>query len=295
MLKGNESMNITENPKKKILEIIQLAIGDIRDEAVSFTKVKKAAYDSTKEDIVTSADKRAQIRYVGNLTTHFPHFGIIGEENDLNIPPMDHDHPIYFTVDPLDGTKAYARHQSYGVATMLALVFDNEVNASFVADINTGDIYGYYGDEPVKRTRFGIETVLSVDTGAKIEKTKILYNDPIQLFPEKFQAMSFGPKGTTLFKSYEVAGGSTGLLHARLWVGEIGALVLNDSYNTPWDDTPLVGINKKLGFVYIKFDRATGVAEVFEHHLPKTVSKKGYIEIVVHKNNADKVLAWLNH
>ena len=49
----------------------------------------------------------------------------------------------FFTVDPLDGTKAFVRRQSHGVGTMVALVEQGRVVSAYVGDINTQEIYGY--------------------------------------------------------------------------------------------------------------------------------------------------------
>lgn len=282
-----------QKSKQSILQIIKLAVSDIQDEAASFVKEVKENYDPNKDDIVTSADKRAQARYVASLTVDFPDFGIIGEEEDLNILCADQNHPVYFTLDPLDGTKAFARHQSHGVATMLALVSDKEVEAAFIADINTNEIYGYYGDEPVTRTRFGVETNMCFNESTKLSGLNALLDDVIHLFPKKLQKLVFSTKEGGLMKGYEISGGSIGLLHARLWKGEIGMLLHLKGYDTPWDSTPLIGINKKLGFVYLKMDAVTGEVEVFEPELPKKVTKKGYVEFIVHKSKVEEVLDFL--
>lgn len=278
--------------KQKLLELVKLAIGDIQDEAATFIQESKENYDPNKDDIVTSADKRAQARYVSNLTTDFPDFGIIGEEDNLNIPCLNPDHPIYFTVDPLDGTKAFARQQSHGVGTMLALVSGNEVIASFVGDVNTGEIFGYYGDEPATHARFGVEKTMKVENETPLSKVNALLDNPIELFPQKLQKLTKSIKTGGLMKSYEISGGSVGLLHTRLWKGEIGILFLLNGYDTPWDSTPLIGMNKKLGFKHLKFDEE-GNVEVFEAQLPKTVVKKNYVEFIVHESKVEEVLTFL--
>ncbi len=283
---------LTEDPKAILRTIVNQAIADIRDEAATFTRVDKVNYDPEKYDIVTSADKRAQERYVGALRAAFPGIGIIGEEDGLCVPCLDLADPTYFTVDPLDGTKAFARYQSYGVGTMLALVGRDAVKAAFLGDVNTGEIYGYYGDEAVTRTRFGVEAPLAVKDKA-LTTLNVLFDDPLYKFPEAVQALARNPKDGGIFRGYEVAGGSVGLLHARLWIGEVGALVLKASFNTPWDNTPTIGVNRKLGFKHVKFDPTTGAAAVFEPELPTVVAKKGYIEVITHESHVAEVLKGL--
>lgn len=72
----------------------------------------------------------------------FPGFGIIGEEDSLLIPSDDGVN-AYFTIDPLDGTKAHIRRQSYGVGSMVALVLSGSVVAAYIGDVNSREIFGY--------------------------------------------------------------------------------------------------------------------------------------------------------
>jgi len=46
----------------------------------------------------------------------------------------------------------------------------------------------------------------------------------------------------------EVTGGSIGTQAARLWKGEVGAIVFPPSYKTPWDTAPVAGISERMGF-----------------------------------------------
>ncbi len=286
-------MKANNSIKQTLINIMNLAIGDIRDEASKFSKEDKVNYDPNKEDIVTSADKRAQARYVGNLRTHFPHFGIIGEEEDLNIPCIDRENPIYFTVDPLDGTKAFARYQSYGVGTMLALANGNDVWAAYVGDVNTGDIYGYSDEGPVTRTRFGVESEIKVDTAVPLGKLYALFDLPVHRFPKVLQKMGLSVEEGGVFKEASVAGGSIGMLFSRLWIGEVGVLFMKPGFDTPWDSTPIFGINKKLGFKHFKMNPETEEVEVFEPILPKKVSKKGYIEFVAHESKVEEIISFI--
>ena len=75
------------------------------------------------DDVFTSADKLAQESYVKSLRECFPDIGIIGEEESLSIPAKK-GRRAFFTIDPIDGTKAYIRRQSHGIGSMVSLVIE---------------------------------------------------------------------------------------------------------------------------------------------------------------------------
>ena len=272
--------------KNKLIEIVKGAVEVIRQEAGNFVAQVKS-HEFKQDDIVTSADINAQAHYQKNLELNFPEFGIIGEEG-LRKPGKD-----YFTVDPLDGTKAFARFQAYGVSTLLAMVQDEQVVAAFVGDVNTGDIYGFTPEdtEPF-RIRFGVESLLRVSTYNLKDKYIVLHG-PLSTHPEKIQRFVQPVANGGLFRNFEVMGGSCATLCARLWIGEVGAIVFDAPYETPWDMTPLIGMNKRLGFVSIAVDRKTGEAKLIEPELIREQQNKDYTEILVHKDNAQLVLDWL--
>ena len=79
---------------------------------VAEVTAKDNEFQPDKADFVTSADKAAQAVYVKLLRESFPDFGIVAEEDHLSVNPKAE---IYFTVDPLDGTRAFIRRQSHGI------------------------------------------------------------------------------------------------------------------------------------------------------------------------------------
>ncbi len=201
-------------------------------------------------DWVTDVDLDAQRIYVKLLREWFPEFGIIAEEEGLRVDCTHPTHNIYFTCDPIDGTRAFKDRQSHGIGTMLALVCDGEVIAVCIGDINTGEIY-YYRPESEKTHRIqksGIAVPLSIDQSLTLKSAVILLRDPIEDHCELTHAlMALRP-----FKSHEITGGSIGISMARLWKGEVGAALLRPRGITPWDDTPVVGMTRRLGFLFMR-------------------------------------------
>src|SRR4029079_1003558 len=125
-------------------ELVRRALTTIRNERQIFEATAKRGHSGSMDDVFTSADTKAQAVYVKSLRECFPHHAIIAEEGSLADPLATSVPPdAFFTVDPLDGTKAFVRRQSHGVGTMLALVEQAQVTAAYVGDVNTHEIYGY--------------------------------------------------------------------------------------------------------------------------------------------------------
>jgi fructose-1,6-bisphosphatase/inositol monophosphatase family enzyme len=220
--------------------------------SLKFVFEVKAKADRTggMTDVYTDADTAAQALCVKLLSESFPGVGIIAEEGfsvPCTIPGCD----AYFTLDPLDGTKAWVRRQSHGIGTMISLVVDGEVVAAYVGDVNTSEIYGYRpGSRKVHRiTTFqhGLELTVPERT---LSTQYALLRDGAWKYSQAIQDL-VSPQG--IFKGQvEVSGGSIGLAAARLWKCEVGALILHAGAQTPWDLSPVVGISRKLGFVFLE-------------------------------------------
>jgi fructose-1,6-bisphosphatase/inositol monophosphatase family enzyme len=64
-----------------MIYMAEKAIQIIQTEAATFVATHKTAYDGESDDLVTTADIKAQAMYQAYIETHFPDDGIIGEEN----------------------------------------------------------------------------------------------------------------------------------------------------------------------------------------------------------------------
>lgn len=86
----------------------------IRNQLDSFSYTAK---ENEKKigDQVTSADYAAQKAIVDMIVKCFPEAGIIAEEDNLQKECTHPTEKLYFTIDPLDGTRAYVRMQSDGI------------------------------------------------------------------------------------------------------------------------------------------------------------------------------------
>jgi fructose-1,6-bisphosphatase/inositol monophosphatase family enzyme len=231
-------------------EMARRAIVAIRRERFTFEATRKDNPYKTSADFFSSADIAAQQIYVRTIQECFPKFGIVAEENGLRL--LCH-HPLlnaFLTVDPLDGTNAYIRRQSHGIGTMVALVINGNVVAACVGDVMTQEMY-YFRPESDKVHRvseFDHTETLKIDADKPLgEQYMLLGNDP-RIYSPVVQRLT--APNTGAFKGIEVSGGSIGLRAARLWKGEVGAMVLHPGTEMPWDIVPVMGISEKMGFEF---------------------------------------------
>lgn len=255
------------------------AIEIIRRQRSTHTLYEKLTQGKIR-DVMTSADRHAQESYIGLIMRHFADFdyGIIAEEEiELGGDKQGYEQGNYFTIDPLDGTKAYVRGQTHGIGTMVSLVFGGEVVAAYVGDVNSGDIYGYYPDETVV-THFKPDEdsdILDLRMGQPLDRCFALLRKPSSAYP----CPSLIENSLRLFKSYEISGGSIGITMARLWRGEVAAVFLEPNDETPWDSTPVMGISQTLGCAYLR-PTAGGGWEEYQPQLTREVYKRDHITLV---------------
>lgn len=263
-------------------ETVRRAAVVIRKERTIFEATTKESYGGTMDDVFTSADTKAQAIYLRMFNECFPLCGVIGEEDHLHTEPTD-GCTAYFTVDPLDGTKAYVRRQSHGVATMVALVDNGEVISAYIGDVNTNEVYGYRpgSDKVFRITDLDAFEELEPGKYSEIESIQCVLRNPLDKHQPETQKL------VREFRNYEIMGSSIGTWFARLWKQEVGALVLEPGWETPWDSTPVIGISKKLGYVFLR-SRSVGPKTFWMKFEPELVKEKKYRDfdmVVIHESN----------
>ncbi len=279
-------------------EMIRRAITAIRRERFLFEAThKENAYKAGgKEDFVTTADKAAQRIYVKTIQECFPQYGIVAEEDELKVACT---HPllnIFFTIDPLDGTKAFMRRQSHGVGTMISLVCNGKVIAAGVGDVMTEEIYYFRpGSDKVHRlSEFNQAEVLTIDPDWSLREQYVLLGDDPQIH-SPFVVDLIHPTGSA-FKDIEVSGGSIGIRMARLWKGEVGAVILRPGYEMPWDVNPIIGISQQLGFDFWALPPVKSIvdAEVFNPLVTGDVQKWRFETLITHSSHRSEVVSILS-
>lgn len=273
-------------------ELVRRAIEIIRAERSLFEATTKHGHSGEMDDVVTSADKSAQRVYVKLLNECFPLFGIIAEEDGLRKPCQIPGRNLYFTVDPLDGTKAYVRRQSHGIGTMIALVDDGQVIAAYVGDVMTREIYGYRpeSDRVWRISEYGKAEELAIDPDRPLKEQYLLLRDGPETYSPLAAALAHGETG--ICRGMEVSRGSIGIHFARLWKGEVGATILLPGMRTPWDETPLLGISHPLGFRFVQIT-ADGEILTLEPFVPHRAYKEATELIVLHKSRLNELENWL--
>lgn len=273
-------------------DVVREVMAYIREERFSFVPEDKGGLDGGA-DVVTNIDKGAQERYLERLSALFPTFGFIGEENGLNKKCRYKGHDVYWVTDPIDGTKAFCRRQSHGIGTMLALVANGKVVASFIGDVCTGELYAY-GPEDAGAWRYdpsGSRTALGSVPEKPLTQQFVLLEQRPELHTSTMQLMISLPAKGGLFRDIEIDKGSIGIRMARLWKGEIGAQVCRPNYDTPWDNTPLIGFCKQLDFVFLRQDGSRRFVE-FEPKLLKSPRKVPHETLIIHRSRLDDLRRW---
>src|SRR5262245_44738224 len=91
-------------------ELVRRAMMIIRNERQVFEATAKQGHTGNMDDVFTSADTKAQEVYIKSLRECFPDYAIVAEEGLVTQPAAPSTQPgAFFTVDPLDGTKAFVR------------------------------------------------------------------------------------------------------------------------------------------------------------------------------------------
>lgn len=268
-------------------EMVRRAIGEIRRQRFIFEAQSKLSYGGEYTDLVTSADREAQRIYLKMLRECFPDFGIIAEEDELR-EPCRQERPLYFTLDPLDGTKAFGRRQSTGVGTMIALVEGAEVLAAYVGDVMTQEIYGFRPES------HKVHRISEFESGETMVVEERPLGQGVLLARDAPWKFSWDVAGLVRdhFKDMDIEGGSIGITFARLWKQEVAAVLTGPAYETPWDSTPIIGISRHLGFVFLARQEDGQWREV-ELKPPTQVERRNFDLLVVHRQHLEPILAAL--
>lgn len=283
----NKYMTTTLLQHMKIMA--EQAIEIIQKETANFTAQIKTSYAGVDDDLVTTADIAAQDMYQKYIETHFPDEGIIGEEN-LNKPTLN---GRYFTIDPLDGTKAFGRRQSSGVGTMIAHVDEfGNVDAAVVGDVNTGELYFFGPGQVPTRKRFGVESELTKKSDHKLADVYVILRDHPEKYPLLIQDIIRRTGYGGMFKDINIEAGSIGTILARLWKNEVQLVVLKPGHDTPWDNTPFIGMHKQLDIVEIVLNPKTFALNIVEPTLPKEIREREYPVLIIRKQYVPELLTW---
>jgi fructose-1,6-bisphosphatase/inositol monophosphatase family enzyme len=274
-------------------EAVRRAIAAIRARRFLFEVHAKLDHRGDLNDVVTNADHDAQAIYLKLLRECFPGVAIIAEE-DERAAAAGGEPETYFTVDPLDGTKAFVRRQSHGIGTMISLVERGHVIAAYVGDVMTQEVFGFRpGSANVHRiSEFDRGERLRIDPDLRLAKQYLLLRAAPHRYPPVLQALAGGRDSRGHFRQIEVESGSIGTSMARLWKGEVGGAALLPAQETPWDISPLIGISRKLGFVFLRVTEG-GRLLAYEPPVSAVTYRRPYAVLVVHETRLGELPEFL--
>ncbi|MBI2473505.1 hypothetical protein HYV70_03065 [Candidatus Uhrbacteria bacterium] len=259
----------------------------------------KGLKEDGSPDKVSKADIAASDMYQKLITEQFVKpfgFGLIGEEHKLNIPCALEGMDIYFVFDPYDGTSALDRKQSHGIGTMSALVVNGKVVAVCIGDVNSQEMYYFRpGSSKTHRLLLRQERVqpMVANPETPLREQYLLLRSMLHRRSKIVQDMVH----TGLFKDAETADGSIGISMARLWKGEVGGTVTAMKTQTPWDVTPVIGMNQRLGYVHLRIvpyrpHGASPLIERFDPVVPKTIVEEPYEVLTIHESRLTELNSW---
>lgn len=135
-------MNLEHNDLSRLLETAIVATrlaGQRAMEEMNYVKVTEKA----DKELVTEADTRCQQIIVDRIKETYPDHGFIGEEGDgeklFKQPPRGKE-PIWWIIDPIDGTNNYAQQMPL-FCVCLAAVYENEPVVGVIFEPATDRMY----------------------------------------------------------------------------------------------------------------------------------------------------------
>ncbi|MEK7484022.1 MAG: hypothetical protein AABZ60_06800, partial [Planctomycetota bacterium] len=143
----------------------------------------------------------------------------------------------------------YARKQSSGVGSMIAVMAQNRIIMAYVGDVMTQDIYGFREDIPEGRLWLDFRQQYPLHyTEKELNQSTLLIATRLEQYPEPVK------KIIRKFKSYQTNWDGIGMRFSKLWSGEVNALLFNFKHFTPWDAFPILGISEHLGYRFYIWD-----------------------------------------
>lgn len=106
------------------------------------------------ESPVTEADRRGEALILQRLAAAFPGIPVVSEEDASEFGAPDAIGPVFFLVDPLDGTKAFVRGDTHFTVN-IALIEDGRPVAGAVSAPPTGETWFTKAGQAVKRVQGG--------------------------------------------------------------------------------------------------------------------------------------------
>ncbi len=273
--------------------MVSRAIREIRDQIGKFTTYDKEVDYKEGADLVTTADYAAQKVYTDMISECTPNAGIVAEENELHKSPQNGE-TIYYTIDPVDGTKALVRKQSDGIGTLFGVVdtVDHEIIWSYVWDVMTQELYYYRPwSNTVHRLDINSPHKNSILSYQDRDTKRLLTLDDIRKYPMRVDKIT---APWWYRNNIGISNGSIGTNMAKLWKCEVDAVLLKAWVAMPWDRVPCAGISQRLWYIAIHINQHNKL-EVKDMNDNRSLDPMEVpYQLIIHKNELQDVLTTLD-
>ena len=294
--------NLTESAIGIVMrDIVSRVASFVRKSRHTFEAEHKGIKPDGRVDWVTNIDKEAQAMAIRLLQENMPTIGIVAEEQKgIAIPSKAPTKSLWFSLDPIDGTRAFVHHFSFGISVMLALMDDDQVIAVCICDIMTEEMYYFRpGSEKTHHldAKSGQRLLNELPRDIPLSEQYLLIRDPVEVHNDMTRRL-LQIKPHPLFKKYESTSGSIGLSMTRLWKGEVGGAILRAGDQNPWDICPVIGLMERLGFVFFSIfsfpEDKDGRVYLATTHLDasRSVFTTNTDILVIHENNIPELAEW---
>lgn len=243
----------------------------ILENSAEFEVTEKTVDYKDEPDIVTDVDIKAQEKMVDQLMRYFPSFGIIAEEDLAQKGALiDDRYELCFTIDPIDGTKSFERHQTHGIATMLSLLLIDHVEKNVnvvgtcIGDVKSREVFLYkpYDDHVSRLYAPHKEYIGEPLLPREGKKTMLVVREKSDDHSSTIDSFL-----SQKHVKYEIQGGSIGILFSKLWTHQYRGIILKKQKTTSWDIAPCVAISKLLGYVTLEICE-DGILKPFDMQIP---------------------------
>lgn len=268
-------------------ELLRKSMVEIRKKRFSFDVYEKIL-DSGKKDIYTDADTGAERIILKSLKECLPAFDIISEE-DRGRKYLKSKNSKWITVDPLCGTKNFYKKSSVGIATNISMVMNDEndeIVSAYIGNVTTQEIFGYrpHSKTVYRISEFETYEKLNKPKTKKLNKHSLLIRGTFKKFSDEVHPI-VNILANDIFEKYIIDSGSLSLSAVKLWIGEVGAILIEPRAETPWDLLPILGICQKLGFVYLRLPGMTG----WKPPITKKIFLRDFPVLIIHSDHEESL------
>lgn len=189
-----------------------------------------------RDDIQTDADTSVEALIADFVDECYGVYsGIIGEEK-IRRKPRGRSRS-WKIVDPLDGTKAFARNESYGISSLLSIYEGNEVTSSYIMNPYTDELFYFRAKSPNTWHFFKDEAPQQIvrPEPKPLSKCIIGLRSDVRIYSPFIQDLTLPVEVGGIIKDSRGYSGSFALMIMDLVRGIIQQAIVKPGPQKPWD------------------------------------------------------------